>query len=395
VTVSILIGDVRDRLRSLPDESVHCVVTSPPYWGLRSYLQADHTDKHLEIGCEPTLGEHLRVMVELFDEVRRVLRRDGVCWVNYGDCYATSPNGRTAAATKAAGNDDRTFRDKPFSTVGPIYDPAGGTLKPKDLCMVPQRFAIEMQNAGWWVRAQLPWLKRNCMPESISDRPAVSIEWVFMFTKSARYQYDASAVMLPISHGSKLRVSQDVAAQVGSARANGGAKTNGNMKAVVRKKVDKQGEHESRRYVGFNERWDAKEQGRVKDNENFESALNGPLPDERNFRNADLFWLSLIEPLGLVSSEDGDPLALDVPPQGFTGAHFATFPPKLIKPLILAGCPVGGTVLDPFLGAGTTAMVADRLGRDCIGIELNGESAEIAERRIKGDAGMFAQVAAK
>jgi hypothetical protein len=261
--------------------------------------------------------------------------------------------------------------------------------------MVPQRFAIEMQNAGWWVRAQLPWLKRNCMPESISDRPAVSIEWVFMFTKSARYQYDASAVMLPISPGSKLRVSQDVAAQVGSARANGGAKTNGNMKAVVRKKVDKQGEHESRRYVGFNERWDAKEQGRVKDNENFESALNGPLPDERNFRNADLFWLSLIEPLGLVSSEDGDPLALDVPPQGFTGAHFATFPPKLIKPLILAGCPVGGTVLDPFLGAGTTAMVADRLGRNCIGIELNPEYAALAERRIKGDAGMFAQVAAQ
>jgi DNA modification methylase len=126
----ILIGDVRVRLAELPDNHFGCVVTSPPYWGLRSYLDADHADKHLEMGLEPTLGEHLDALVSVMREVRRVLHPDGVCWLNYGDCYATSPNGRSAAATKEAGNDDRTFRDKPFSTVGPIRGVPRPTSRP-------------------------------------------------------------------------------------------------------------------------------------------------------------------------------------------------------------------------------------------------------------------------
>ena len=120
MTVRILVGDCVAVLRGLPDESVHTVVTSPPYWGLRDYGVDG------QLGLEPTLGEHIEAMVAVFREVRRVLRSDGTVWLNYGDCYATSPNGRSAADTKAAGGDDRTFRDKPFSTVGPIYDPAGG-----------------------------------------------------------------------------------------------------------------------------------------------------------------------------------------------------------------------------------------------------------------------------
>ena len=160
MTVRILIGDVRAMLATLPDESVHCVVTSPPYWGLRDYGIAG------QLGLEPTLGEHLEAMVAVFRDVRRVLRKDGTCWVNYGDCYATSPNGRSAAATKATGNDDRTFRDKPFSTIGPVYDQhystprghfAGGYLKPKDLCMIPNRLAIALQDDGWWVRSEIIW----------------------------------------------------------------------------------------------------------------------------------------------------------------------------------------------------------------------------------------------
>src|SRR6185437_16977547 len=119
--VSIAIGDVHERLRAMPSDHFDCVVTSPPYWGLRSYLPDGHEDKHKEIGLEPTLGEHLEVMVDVFEEVRRVLKPTGTLWLNYGDCYAGTPNGRSAADTKAAGNDDRTFRDKPFSTVGPIY----------------------------------------------------------------------------------------------------------------------------------------------------------------------------------------------------------------------------------------------------------------------------------
>jgi DNA modification methylase len=195
--ITLLLGDVRAKLAEIDSDSVDCCVTSPPYWGLRDYGVDG------QIGLERTLGEHLAVMVEVFREVRRVLKPSGTCWVNYGDCYASTPNGRSAAAVKAAGNDDRTFRDKPFSTVGPIYAPisedrqkargaknsgfenrsappvpgiihAAGYLKAKDLCMVPQRLFIALQEDGWWVRSVLPWIKRNGMPESIGDRMSLS-----------------------------------------------------------------------------------------------------------------------------------------------------------------------------------------------------------------------------
>lgn len=185
--VTLHIGDVMAMLARMDDDSVDCVVTSPPYWGLRDYGVAG------QIGLEPTLGEHLAVMVAVFEEIRRVLKPTGTCWINYGDCYASSVNGRSAADYKAAGSDDRTFRDKPFSTVGPIFGsktgnpfdpangtnrrgggnaPAGGYLKPKDLCMVPNRLAIALQEAGWWVRSEIIWAKPNPMPESAKDRPA-------------------------------------------------------------------------------------------------------------------------------------------------------------------------------------------------------------------------------
>lgn len=200
MSVNILIGDVRDRLRELPADHFDCVVTSPPYWGLRDYGVEG------QIGLEPTLRLHIDVMVEVFREVRRVLKPTGVCWINYGDCYGTTPNGRSAAATKAAGNDDRTFRDKPFSTIG-------GAVKAKDLCMIPQRLAIALQEDGWWVRSLLPWVKRNGMPESITDRPATAVEYVTLLTKSERYRYDAEAVRRPASPNTNARVAQNVAAQ--------------------------------------------------------------------------------------------------------------------------------------------------------------------------------------
>ena len=359
MTVRIINADVMDGLRQLPDESVHCVVTSPPYWGLRDYGVDG------QIGLEATLGEHISRMVEVFREVRRVMRKDATLWLNYGDCYATSVNGRSAADTKAVGNDDRTFRDKPFSTVGPIiargegdakrasegkesYRPgseyrvcAGGYLKPKDLCMMPHRLAIALQEDGWWVRCDIVWAKPNPMPESIKDRPTKAHEYVFLLSKSERYHYDADAIR-------ETRTSDEDANGF-----RGGSYVQGepSSRAVVGNKRIKMDDSIDRRKVGFNQRWDAAEAA----------------GDTLSGRNKRSVWT--------------------VATKAFDEAHFATFPPELIEPMIKAGCPVGGTVLDPFSGAGTTAMVADRLQRNAIGIELNPEYAAMSERRINGDRG--------
>lgn len=352
MSIRILLGDCREQLKKLPDESVHCVVTSPPYWGLRDYGIDG------QLGLEHSLGEHVGTMVEVFREVRRVLRKDGTLWLNYGDSYATSVNGRSAADTKELGHDDRTFRDKPFSTVGPIYDPnggqvpdnknpksragatdnkgnkgsdfggrirAGGYLKPKDLCGIPWRVAFALQEDGWWLRQDIIWSKPNPMPESIRDRCTKAHEYLFLMAKSERYYFDQEAISEPVTASTIERLSQPtLEQQEGSWRVPG--KTNGSMKAVD----------------------------------------HGP---NRNKRSV---W--------------------EVTTQPFSEAHFATFPPDLIEPCILAGCPKDGTVLDPFGGAGTTGMVADRLGRNAILIELNPAYIQIADKRLREDAGMFVDI---
>lgn len=340
MTVTVLNADVLDGLRSLPDAAFGVVVTSPPYWGLRDYGTPG------QMGLEPTLGEHLERMVEVFAEVHRVLKDDGVLWVNYGDCYATTPNGRSAADTKAAGNDDRTFRDKPFSTIQ-------GALKPKDLCMVPNRFAIAMQEWGWWVRSEIIWAKPNPMPESIKDRPATAHEKIFMFTKAARYWYDAEAVRQSMAQSSVERLAQNVEAQAGSTRVNGGAKTNGPMKAVGNhRSSDKQRGH-SRRHAGFNDRWDSMSRE--------EQQAGG-----RNLRNY----------------EPAPVQVWEIPTRGFKEAHFATFPPELVARCLRASLRAGDAVLDPFGGAGTTGLVADKFGADATLIEINTDYCALIRSRL-------------
>ncbi|WGD31227.1 site-specific DNA-methyltransferase [Ancylobacter sp. WKF20] len=390
--VMIHLGDVRARLAAMEPDSVDCVVTSPPYWGLRDYGVDG------QIGLERTLGEHIDVMLDVFRLVRRVLKPSGTLWLNYGDCYATSPNGRSAAATKAAGKDDRTFRDKPFSTIGPIYQSgyektprvgasenlgstaaahggrvvAGGVLKPKDLCMVPNRLAIALQEDGWWVRSEIIWGKPNPMPESARDRPATAHEKVFLLSKAERYFYDAKAVRQGAAPASLARWAQDVDAQAGSERANAGARRTAAMKAV--------GGPRGRSTYGRHTLGDAipeTEKRRA-------SAVASP-------RHAGHINHTGIEatPRGLgrnLRNYEAAPVGVwPVAPQPFSDAHFATFPPELAERCILAGCPKDGLVLDPFGGAGTTGLVAARHGRRAVLIELNPDYAEIARRRIERD----------
>ncbi|MBO6759300.1 MAG: site-specific DNA-methyltransferase [Roseibium sp.] len=399
--VSLYLGDVLAVLKTLPEDSVDCVVTSPPYWGLRDYGVDG------QIGLEPTLAEHLAVMVAVFEEVRRVLKPDGTLWLNYGDCYASSPNGRSAADTKEKGADDRTFRDKPFSTVGPIYDPAaengdrrgsgdclqkrnegsnhtgrvvaGGYLKPKDLCMIPNRLAIALQDAGWWVRSEIIWGKPNPMPESIKDRPATAHEKIWLLTKSARYFYDADVVRqaatktgtpghLASGKNSREKVRRTPNAPdkfpSGWASESGSHKPRDHNKGT-RKQDDiassaaSAGASSGRRMAGLNERW-------------VEKAPHKREPG-RNLRN--------YEPPPML-----EPAAPDVwrfATAAYPDAHFATFPPELAVRCITAGCPKDGLVLDPFGGAGTTALAALMTGRRAALIELNPDYAAIAKNRLE------------
>lgn len=388
--VEIRLGDCIGVMAAMPDDSVDCVVTSPPYWGLRDYGVSG------QMGLEPTLAEHLAVMVRVFAEVRRVLKPTGTCWINYGDCYATTPNGKSAADYKAEGTDDRTFRDKPFSTIG-------GGIKPKDLLMIPNRLAIALQDDGWWVRSEIIWGKSNPMPDSSGAyRPSAAHEKIFMLTKSddgdvwrARDTgeisfspdltercpfitdpsregvrwirtgafYDAEAVRQGRTSnedangyrgGSYTEGRPGKRKTIGNRRVAGWADCDTPHTAIAHNQTRERVRGHERSHDGFNGRWDQMTKE--------EQGANGRFL--RNFEPAPLsVWPIATKP--------------------FSEAHFATFPPELAERCILAGCPKDGVVLDPFGGAGTTGLVAARYGRRAILIELNPEYADIAQRRIE------------
>lgn len=315
LSVRVIIGDCREALQSLPSESVNCVVTSPPYFGLRDYGVDG------QIGLEATPDAFVSELVAVFRAVRRVLRNDGTLWLNLGDTYATQGG-------------------------------AHGGLKPKDLIGIPWRVAFALQADGWYLRQDIIWAKPNPMPESVTDRCTKAHEYMFLLSKSPRYYYDQEAIAEPVAPATVARLAQDVESQQGSARVPG--KINGTMKAKPpRFGCSKYGD-------------DLRDKSRTKSGNEYTNTNGG-------MRNARSVW--------------------NIATQPFKEAHFATFPPELAERCIKAGCPEGGTVLDPFGGAGTTGLVADRLQRSAVVIELNPAYADMALNRIEKDAGLFGEIA--
>jgi DNA modification methylase len=309
-------------LRALPEKSVNCCVTSPPYWGLRDYGCDD------QIGLEKSPTEYVAELVAVFGEVRRVLRDDGTLWLNLGDSYARMQENNVPQS--------KNPQCAPPAGTGRIKN-AG--LKPKDLVGIPWMLAFALRADGWYLRSDIIWHKPNPMPESVTDRPTKAHEYIFLFSKSQQYFYNAEAIKEDgsgVSGGASFgKVNLD-----GPGARRISAEDNARIRGT-----DKQRGH-GRRHAGFNDRWDAMERA-------------DQIGSKVNKRDV---WT--------------------VCPANFPEAHFAVFPPKLIEPCILAGCPDGGCALDPFCGAGTTPFVCQQQAVGCVGIELNPNYCEMMSRRL-------------
>jgi len=378
--IRVLNGNCLDVLSELPEKSVNTCITSPPYYGLRDYGTAEwkggdenceHTISHYsdnlkpevdrpfrgnrsacikcgairkdnQLGLEDTPEEYVENMVAVFREVKRVLRDDGTVWLNLGDSYANQRSGEGADTMKNLNVNTHGYKnptEKQEKTNKNFNQRLNyGNLKQKNLVGIPWRVAFALQADGWYLRQDIIWHKPNPMPESVKDRCTKSHEYIFLLTKNKKYYYDNDAIREPHTwEESKPRPSgMERNAQKYRSKVNYGGGGSG--------------------FAGHS--------GSLKADG---TSLNHP--DGRNKRSV---WTVTTKP--------------------FKDAHFATFPPDLIKPCILAGCPEDGTVLDPFGGAGTTGVVANRYGRNAILIELNDEYAEMSRNRIYNDAPLFVEV---
>lgn len=413
--IRVLQGDCRDAIHTLPERSVHMVCTSPPYFNLRSYLPNDHPDKAKEMGSEKTPAEFVSALVSVFDGVWRALRDDGVCFVNLGDSYASA--GGSGIQGKRGQRFDRRHTQE--ALLDRRQWPDDG-IKPKDLIGIPWRFAFAMQASGWYLRSALPWIKRSVMPESTTDRPTSAVEYVFMFTKKPTYFWDAVAVQ------------QSGAIPAGTRAAKGS-----NVRSDIKDVNGRPPEY-----------WDYTGTRNFRNSDLFFSTLGEPFglitdaegapvaldvnPEPLADHHFAAYPSKLVHPLMLAgTSEYGCCVDCGAPwvrqteksttftsgsgksgrkPVG-KGAGGRTNRQRHLRythgpvvdtkttgwlPTCACDAPVRPcTVLDPFGGAGTTGLVADRLRRDAILIELNSEYAEMAARRLHKDAGLFAEVAAE
>lgn len=426
----ILCGDAVEMLKALDDKSVHMCVTSPPYYGLRNYK----TDG--QIGLEKTPEQYVQRLVEVFREVRRVLRDDGTLWLNLGDSYASGKGSCFNPGGNENSIQDNIKRSGGIPTQRPnLSDVKTWGMKPKDLVGIPWMVAFALRADGWYLRSDIPWIKRNSMPSSVRDRPSSSIEHVFLFSKSKKYYYDYVGVMQLSSESyNKDKRPRGVIRQC----------VNPNSKYPNEGQFKKQDHAGNNTYTGFNERYESNGIGL------------------RFMRDSDFFFRTW---QGLLQNENGEPVAMIVNPRGYKGAHFACFPVQLVEPMILAGTsekgvcpecgkpwmrvvesipatskpcpktdaiyqaqggvgskttgtigmsgggrteciitstgwtpscsckhigmspiPIPATVLDPFNGSGSSGIAAIRNGREYIGIDINPEYCMLAENRIAEEA---------
>lgn len=327
--VSVFCGDALSVLReSFADQSVQCCVTSPPYWGLRDYGVDG------QLGLEKMPDEYVEKMVAIFREVRRVLKDDGTLWLNLGDTYCNSDKWGGGGANTGKHSVDGNGKAPSWSGVRRKWGKIEG-LKPKDLAGIPWMVAFALRADGWYLRADIIWHKPNAMPESVRDRPTKSHEYLFLLSKSERYFYDSAAIREPAKKGdagSFFDAGKTAVHQLGRSQPTERRKA----KALV-------GSHGTMGHDGngmrMPEKWDN--------------------PAGRNKRSV---W--------------------SVSTQPYPEAHFATFPTRLIEPCILAGSRPGDVVLDPFVGAGTTLLVAKQFSRRGLGIELNPAYIQLAQKRL-------------
>ncbi len=337
-------GDCRDTMRAWAAAGVKAqmCVTSPPYFGLRDYGHPG------QIGLEQTPEQYVAAMVEVFRCVKDVLADDGTLWLNIGDSYAGYHGNKNAAYDAAPSNKGGYFENQRKTLVN------HNGIKNKDLIGIPWMLAFALRADGWYLRQDIIWSKPNPMPESVRDRCTKAHEYVFLLSKSDRYYFDHEAIKEPVAASTVARLSQpNLANQAGSDRVPG--KTNGNMKAV-RSKANSFKREGSKREQAI--------PGQAVGTHRPDRAESEYDLDTRNRRSV---WTVATRP--------------------YKGAHFATFPPALIEPCILAGSRVNDIVLDPFMGSGTTAAVALQHGRQYLGCELNPAYRPLQDARIATSVG--------
>lgn len=351
-------GDSLEILKQMPSETVHCAMTSPPFYALRDYGVEG------QIGLEETPEQWADALVSVFRELRRVLRRDGTLWVECGDSYNSNPSWGRGGGSTLEGRKQGQEGAPPSWRSAP-------NLKPKDLIGQPWLLAFALRADGWWLRQCIIWNKTNAMPESVKDRCTTAHSYVFLLSKSARYHFDADAIAEPAAW--ERWGDQTVPKYEGTDTASGWMqpKTKEELEAIKTKKPDGWATHEGA-HGSFHR--DGREKGEVAYINPGNRTTNGKkrTDEMRGFDNR-------------LERADGmkNPRSVwTIPTKGYSGAHFATWPEALCKRIILAGCPVDGVVLDPFMGSGTTAYVARKLGRRSIGIEISEPYCQLIADRL-------------